>query len=449
MPLPTACLGLVPILTTIDFLLLPFFILIYTGVFWAFRNWRYKDPIVRRYFLPALWFRLGGAFLTALMYQYYYGYGDTFYYYQGVVDIFNAFFRSPITGLEMIVSNYDNYSGEAKDALTYHLLFRQNSAAAVIRTGGFFSLFSFGTFIGTSFGITTLAFLGNWMLYRVFTDIYPKLHLPLAIAVLYVPSLCFWGTGVMKDPLSLAGLGMFVYGLYFLVYKRNRGYILPIFALIIGLYYAAVIKAYIALALMPASLVWITLLYKDKIENKTVRMLMGPVLLVFGTAFGALALMQLGKISEKFALENMMVEVARTQWWLSVSTERDGGTGYSLGMIEPTLTGMLKTFPAAVNVSLFRPYPWEARKVIVLPSAAEALFTLFFTLYVFFRVGVLNTLKALFKDPTVLFCLIFAIIFAFAVGFTSMNFGALARYKIPALPFYFSALVILLSYKKK
>lgn len=138
MPLPTACLGLVPILTTIDFLLLPFFILIYTGVFWAFRNWRYKDPIVRRYFLPALWFRLAGAFLTALMYQYYYGYGDTFYYYQGVVDIFNAFFRSPITGLEMIVSNYDNYSGEAKDALTYHLLFRQNSAAAVIRTGGFF-----------------------------------------------------------------------------------------------------------------------------------------------------------------------------------------------------------------------------------------------------------------------------------------------------------------------
>jgi hypothetical protein len=30
-----------------------------------------------------------------------------------------------------------------------------------------------------------------------------------------------------------------------------------------------------------------------------------------------------------------------------------------------------------------------------------------------------------------------------------MNFGALARYKIPALPFYFSALVILLDSKNR
>ena len=73
----------------------------------------------------------------------------------------------------------------------------------------------------------------------------------------------------------------------------------------------------------------------------------------------------------------------------------------------------------------------------------------FFTLYVFFTVGLFRTLRELFSDPTVLFCLIFAIVFAFAVGFTSMNFGALARYKIPALPFYFSALVILLDSRNR
>jgi hypothetical protein len=48
------------------------------------------------------------------------------------------------------------------------------------------------------------------------------------------------------------------------------------------------------------------------------------------------------------------------------------------------------------------------------------------------------------KDPNLTFCLVFSIIFAFAVGISSYNFGALSRYKIPCLPFYAAALVILL-----
>ena len=40
------------------------------------------------------------------------------------------------------------------------------------------------------------------------------------------------------------------------------------------------------------------------------------------------------------------------------------------------------------------------------------------------------------KDPNLVFCLVFSIIFAFAVGISSYNFGALSRYKIPCLPFY-------------
>ena len=440
-------LSTIPILTGIDFLLFPFLVLILLGIFLSVRNSRYKDNIVAHYFIPALVFRIIGAFLTALMYQYYYGYGDTFYYYQGVHDIFVALTTDPVTGIELITLPYDLYSEEAKTALTYQMGFRQPSSAVVMGIGGLCSLFAFGSYFGASLGLTTIAFIGCWMLYRVFQDIYPHLHFSLAIAVLFVPSLCFWGTGLMKDPLSLGGLGMFVYGLYFLFYKRSRGWVLPSIALVLGFYLAITIKAYVALAIIPAALVWIIFLYKDKIQHPLLRRFLGPVFLVFGALFGVFALQQLGSISEKFALENMVMEAAKTQWWLSLSTERDGGTGYSLGIIEPTLLGMLKVFPAAVNVSLFRPYLWEARKVIVLPSAAEALVSLIFTIYIFYRIGIIRTLKTMFSNPTVLFCLIFSIIFAFAVGFTSMNFGALARYKIPCLPFFFSALIILLDSK--
>ena len=63
-------------------------------------------------------------------------------------------------------------------------------------------------------------------------------------------------------------------------------------------------------------------------------------------------------------------------YWIS----GDAGSAYSLGDFSPTIGGMLSKFPLAVNVTLFRPYLWEAKKIIVLLSALEAILFLFVTL---------------------------------------------------------------------
>jgi hypothetical protein len=49
----------------------------------------------------------------------------------------------------------------------------------------------------------------------------------------------------------------------------------------------------------------------------------------------------------------------------------------------------------------------------------------------------------MFKDNLLIFCIVFALIFSLAVGITSGNFGTLMRYKIPMMPFYYSALAII------
>ncbi len=131
-----------------------------------------------------------------------------------------------------------------------------------------------------------------------------------------------------------------------------------------------------------------------------------------------------------------------TRGWISYASGEEG-SAYDLGNIEPTVPGMLSKFPAAVNVTLFRPYVWESKKIIVLLSAIEALFFIYFTLLVFFRNGFFKTLSWIFTNPNLLFCFVFTLIFAFAVGISSYNFGALSRYKIPCLPFYGAFLVIL------
>jgi hypothetical protein len=116
--------------------------------------------------------------------------------------------------------------------------------------------------------------------------------------------------------------------------------------------------------------------------------------------------------------------------------------------MDGSIGSMISKFPQAVVVTLFRPFPWEAGKVIIALSAIEAFLFLFFTLkLIVTKKG--KVLSWTSKDPTLMFCLIFSLIFAFAVGISSYNFGALSRYKIPCLPFYAAFLTILLYRDKK
>ena len=65
-----------------------------------------------------------------------------------------------------------------------------------------------------------------------------------------------------------------------------------------------------------------------------------------------------------------------------ISNEQDG-SGYTLGDFDPTLLGMLEQAPAGINVTLFRPYLWEARKPIVMISALEVVVYLILQLLLF------------------------------------------------------------------
>jgi hypothetical protein len=107
---------------------------------------------------------------------------------------------------------------------------------------------------------------------------------------------------------------------------------------------------------------------------------------------------------------------------------------------------MLKLLPQAINVSLFRPYFWEVHKPLMVLSAIESFLLLCFTVFVIVRCR-FKILGAL-RNADTLFALTFSLSFAFAVGVSTYNFGTLVRYKIPLLPFYLIALVLIWDYSK-
>ena len=57
-----------------DFVVAPFYILLFTIVAYALRP-HVTDSKTRRYFLPALWIRFVGAIGLGLIYQFYYSKG--------------------------------------------------------------------------------------------------------------------------------------------------------------------------------------------------------------------------------------------------------------------------------------------------------------------------------------------------------------------------------------
>jgi len=66
-----------------------------------------------------------------------------------------------------------------------------------------------------------------------------------------------------------------------------------------------------------------------------------------------------------------------------------------------------------------------------------------FTLYIICKAGLISCIKMVIKDPLIMYCFLFSIVFALFVGASTLNFGTLVRYKIPCLPFYVISLFLI------
>jgi hypothetical protein len=185
--------------------------------------------------------------------------------------------------------------------------------------------------------------------------------------------------------------------------------------------------------------------YRAKIRSRALQFFALPFTILFSIPLGYQAIVKLTEDNARYKLENLAATTQVTAEWITAMGTLQGGSVYSLGEFDGTFTGMLAKFPQAVVVSLYRPFLWEVKNPVMLLSALEAAFFLFMT-FRMLREFKFRTLYAMLNDqPVLLFCFIFSITFAFAVGISSYNFGTLVRYKIPLMPFFLAALYIIRS----
>ncbi|MBL7712838.1 MAG: hypothetical protein JNL13_10250 [Chitinophagaceae bacterium] len=283
-------------------------------------------------------------------------------------------------------------------------------------------------------------------MFRTFAKQYPHLTKYIAIATLFIPSCFIWGSGIFKDTICMFALGWMLYCAFQLLIERNMSFS-NIFFLLLSFYILLIVKVYILISFLPALALWILFTYSHKIKPAAIRFVTKSILVSIGVVTFVAVYSYYSAALGRYSLDNIAKTSLVTRDWIAYSSG-DQGSAYDLGDFDPSFSGLLSKFPQAVNVTLFRPYIWEANKSLIFLNSLESMLFLFLTLKLLFVIGPMRIWKTISTDPNIQFCLIFSIVFAFSVGISTYNFGSLSRYKIPCLPLYFLALV-LIYYKNK
>src|SRR4029078_13458683 len=87
------------------------------------------------------------------------------------------------------------------------------------------------------------------------------------------------------------------------------------------------------------------------------------------------------------------------QEYMTSINETYGGSGYTLPSLDLNAGGIIQTFFLSLNVTLFRPYVWECKNLLMVMSCIESFATLVLILIVRFKAGIIKIISYCNKFP--------------------------------------------------
>lgn len=421
-----------------DFVIAPIYILAILLYASSIQNKKIKENPGYRYFTLGIAAKIVGAVGLCLIYVYYYDEGgDTISYNADSSSLLKLLFRSPSDFFDVWLAPLTRKTRYYFPNMLYFS--SDSNAFMVCRLLVPIRLICFDSYLLSSIVMAVVSFTGVWKLYEVFCDCYPALYKHFALAVIFTPSVVFWGSGMLKDSWTLAAAGWYCYSLYMIFIKGGK-LLSSVVTLLIAMFLLITIKPYIFVGLLPGSMLWMIWSRIAKIKSTFLKIIIAPSIMIAGMGLGiGLWMLTSSNLGEYGSLDSMILKASVASEDLKQDYYQ--GNSFDLGAYDPTLVGMLSKFPIATVTGLFRPFILEAKNIVMAVSGLENLFILGFAFIVLLRKP-RTALMNLFTNPLVLFCLIFAVFFAFSVAISTSNFGALVRLRIPLMPFLLSGLMI-------
>lgn len=433
-----------------EWFLLPLYLLVIYGI-------AYRVKIVNKvnrgrsyysYFVIGLTAKIFGSIAFCLIYLYYYGGGDTTMYYEASMPLRNLFWEDTTSYIKVmskdptveVMSLFTSDSGNP-----YSYLFYDLKTNMVLKLTSVFLIIGSGSYLIATVVLSSLAYVGIWKIFEMLNLYYPELKRHFAWCVLFVPSVTFWGSGILKDTYTMGATGLFVYAFHSVFIKKKYKSIFGWLQFFIGAFILISIKPYIFMVLLPALFIWLVFERAYQIKNALILILVLPISIGIFAAASYFLFSGLGDMLSKFSLDNALETAAITQKDL-LTNKQYGGNSFDVGNFDGSIGSAFALFPNATFAGLFRPMIFESNNIVMLISGLENTVLLLLLVLALFKRSIRKTWYVIRSNAYIVFALIFSIFFAFVIGLTTANFGAMVRFKIPMFPFFLSALVILYYY---
>jgi hypothetical protein len=291
--------------------------------------------------------------------------------------------------------------------------------------------------------VAGLAMFGTLAIYNALHDAAPDIAPKrlFGATVLY-PSIAFWTAALHKEAFCIMGMGLLLAGWRAAYNKKIRAlFYAPLGVVLILMFRAPA---------LPPLIIGLALHFVMERMKKAGRgsIAVSPVYFGLGLGLLAVGMILTSKVSPELGLDRIADTLAIQQkaWNTLANNGTPGGSAFDLDDAAPvhSTQEQLARAPLALLNALFRPQLFDVTNPLVLVSAIEMSAMTWFMYSAFKRHKVGGVVSRIQQSPFLLMCTVITIVGCTFVGLTTFNFGSMARYRVPFLPFYGSMLAGLL-----
>jgi len=401
----------------------------------------FKDNVIPRYWYIFIFgTKIIVSIILTLIYTNHYTNRDTadiFKYFDDSLAMFDALKASPIDYFKMLFGvdsdhtyftvNYYQYMNHWNRPYSTDLI---SDSHIIIRFNAFVRLFSFGYFQVHNVFINFVSLIGLTALFKAFKPFLLTKEKSLFYVIFLLPSVLFWGSGLLKESIIFFALGLILHNLFKI---KSQLKIINLLLIIIGVLLIIYTKFYLLIALFIPILGYLVNHYL-KMKKPSYGYLMSSVIFFILLNIAPLINTRLDIV---FQIANK--QQAFSRFIAKVPTNS--------GFLIPELTdgfSILLNIPNALLNTVVRPFIWECNSLFVWLSSIENMFIIGCVVITIYFKGKMNSTQ----KNIIHFNLIFVLSLFLLIGLTTPVFGAIIRYKIPGLILLLISLLVLVDLEK-
>jgi hypothetical protein len=382
-----------------------------------------RNQSLEKIYWPALVVKLAAGVAIGLLYIFYYHFRtpDTFGFYEDGMKL-AALARNDFGAFLKFL-----WGNQGSVAFTSTLSFTQPRAMFLSKIVSVFCLLTDDNYWLISIYFSLFSFLCAWKLFCMVSDLFPALSFAAGLSFLFLPSVVFWGAGVMKECLALGAL-FFLATVVVKIWWQRKVFIYEITLSMFLIWLLWQLKYYYAAIFLPTMFTSLAI----KFGLRSLSPKYGKYDVMLWLIFILLPFTFITLLKENFHPHAFLnVVVKNYQQFQQLSSK---GDAIVFDDLQPTVLSILYHAPAALFSGLFRPFFWEVNNVLQLIASLENAFVFII------MIASLKNLKTLFSSPhrlLILGVILYAVLLCIFLTLSTPNFGTLSRYRVGYLPFLF------------